>query len=286
MNMHHDIEQAHELVHVMQDDDVVFDVTHDTGSYVATHWHSAIEIIYILNGELEVVMDGQSVILCREDMLLLNSKILHSTKCTKENDAVLLQLPYPFLKKYIPDLDSLFFTLNTCRMAQEKRDKFLQIKSLLNRMRVLHESHPQGSKLIFTSLLFELLHLIHQDFRSQVLRSDYLKRTKHLARLEPLLQYAQLHYRENVAIDEIAAVAGFQPEYFCRFFKKNMGVTFLTYLNEVRLSYIYQDLILTELPVGQLLELHGFTNYKLFRRMFQEHFHNTPSGVRRKLKSE
>lgn len=286
MHIHHDIEEAHEQIHVMQDDDVVFEITHDTGGYVATHWHSAIEIIYILSGELDVVMDGQSITLCEDDMVVINSKILHSTKCTKGNDAVLLQLPYPFLKKYIPNMDSLFFTLNTCRIGTENKEAVLQIKFLLNRMRGIYENRPEGTKLIFTSLLFNLLNLIYQDFKSQVLKSDYLKRTKHLSKLEPLLQYAQTHYREPIAIEEIARVAGFQPEYFCRFFKKNMGITFLTYLNEVRLSYIYQDLILTELPVGQLLEQHGFTNYKLFRRMFQEHFHNTPSGVRRKLKSE
>ena len=59
-----------------------------------------------------------------------------------------------------------------------------------------------------------------------------------------------------------------QPGYFCRFFKKCMGVTFLEYQNELRLSYIYRDLITTEDSVRDILERHGFTNYKLFRRMF------------------
>ena len=51
-----------------------------------------------------------------------------------------------------------------------------------------------------------------------------------------------------------------------------MGVTFLEYQNEYRLSFIYKDLINTKAPVHVILERHGFTNYKLFRRMFQEHF--------------
>lgn len=63
-----------------------------------------------------------------------------------------------------------------------------------------------------------------------------------------------------------------------------MGLTFLEYQNELRLSRIYQDLITTEDTLQQILERHGFTNYKLFRRMFAEHFQATPSQVRKKSK--
>ena len=54
-----------------------------------------------------------------------------------------------------------------------------------------------------------------------------------------------------------------------------MGITFLEYQNEYRLSFIYRDLITTRDPVHVILERHGFINYKLFRRMFLEHFGNT-----------
>lgn len=67
-------------------------------------------------------------------------------------------------------------------------------------------------------------------------------------------------------------------------FKKKMGVTFLEYQNEYRLSFIYKDLINTKAPVHVILERHGFTNYKLFRRMFQEHFGCTPTKVRENMK--
>ena len=60
-----------------------------------------------------------------------------------------------------------------------------------------------------------------------------------------------------------------------------MGITFLEYQNEYRLSFIYRDLITTGDPVHVILERHGFTNYKLFRRMFLEHFGNTPTQIRK-----
>ena len=58
---------------------------------------------------------------------------------------------------------------------------------------------------------------------------------------------------------------------------------FQTYLNEFRLSKIYADIVQTDTPIYQILEKHGFTNYKVFRRMFAERFHDTPSHIRRNM---
>lgn len=60
-----------------------------------------------------------------------------------------------------------------------------------------------------------------------------------------------------------------------------METTYLEYLNSYRLSRIYRDLIATDLPVGTLAEKHGFTNDKLFHRLFRERFHTTPLQLRK-----
>ncbi|MFR3842063.1 MAG: helix-turn-helix domain-containing protein [Mediterraneibacter faecis] len=59
------------------------------------------------------------------------------------------------------------------------------------------------------------------------------------------------------------------------------GNHFLEYQNELRLSFIYQDIISTDDSIKDILERHGFTNYKLFRRMFFEHFKASPTEVRK-----
>ena len=68
------------------------------------------------------------------------------------------------------------------------------------------------------------------------------------------------------------------------FSKKNMGMSFLQYVNEVRVSHIYQDLIRTDTPIGELAEQNGFYNQKLFNRTFKEIYGCTPSSVRRNEK--
>lgn len=122
------------------------------------------------------------------------------------------------------------------------------------------------------------------NFSVKVFQSDLSRLKKDLDRLNLVLNYISENYKRPISLDEIAGVAYLQAGYFCRFFKKKMGVTFLEYQNEYRLSFIYKDLINTKAPVHVILERHGFTNYKLFRRMFQEHFGCTPTKVRENMR--
>ena len=54
-------------------------------------------------------------------------------------------------------------------------------------------------------------------------------------------------------------------------------MTFLEYVNSIRLSHIHQDLLNTNYSISELLERHGFTNYKLFSKMFRDTYGCSPS---------
>ena len=217
--------------------DIFFWVFNDASSFVATHWHTAIEIMYIIDGEIDVMMNQQTVILKPGDVFLIDSRLPHSTKSVHGNHAVLIQLPY--------------------------------------------EIQPKGALLRFNSLLFEMFYLLYHSFSREVESSQFKKDVKNFVRLEPVLEYTKKHYNTPITLSEISQIACFQEEYFCHYFKKNMGVTYFQYLNEIRLSHIYRDLTSTDLPLKVLLEKHGFTNYKLFRKMFYEQFATTPGEYRK-----
>ncbi|WP_236877887.1 helix-turn-helix transcriptional regulator [Clostridioides difficile] len=104
-----------------------------------------------------------------------------------------------------------------------------------------------------------------------------------LSKFEPVLEYTNINYKSPISINKIATVAHLQPEYFCRKFKQYMGQTYLEYLNDVRISHIYKDLINTNDTLCSILETHGFTNTKLFYRIFKEKFKCTPKHIRKNL---
>lgn len=273
---------SYEIIDVAAATNVRFFTSVDPGSYIPTHWHRAIEIIYMLEGSLEVTVESETTVLHADDCILVNANILHSTKCTSPNTAIVLQIPLNFVETYIPNVQQLLFLFD-CRVKDPiKRTKVEMLKTTLEQMRIVNDIRPEGFLLRFNSLLFELLFQLYHNFSVKVFESDLSQKRKDLDRLNTILEYTAQNYKRAIPLDEIAEIAFLQPGYFCRFFKKRMGVTFLEYQNEYRLSYIYRDLISTNDPVHEILERHGFTNYKLFRRMFYEHFGDTPTKIRQK----
>jgi AraC-like DNA-binding protein len=272
--------RRHEYVEIPSTKDIYFEHYFDQGRLVSNHWHNELEIIYLLKGNLDVTIGNRTEHYKKSDLILINTKVVHSTMCTSPNESILVQIPYTFLKRYIPDVDNYLFYVDCFSLNPIVQTKITQLKETLQKMLIVTEYHPDGEWLQFGSLLFKLLYILYHNFKITDLRVGFQQQAKNLDKLDSILDYTQKHYNESISLDEIAEIAGFQSQYFCRLFKKNMGITYLQYLNEIRLSYIYQDLITTELTVQKILELHGFTNYKLFRRIFADKFHMTPLEMR------
>lgn len=275
---------THEMIELEDNFDILFQDSYDTTSFIPRHWHDAIELIYLLDGELDVEITSVHYALKTGDIMIINSKVIHSTKCIKGNHAILLQFPYPFLVRYIKDLANLQFILNNRTKNTLELTKIAQLKTLLEKMLYIYQAKPDGSALLFQSLLFETLFSLYHNFSVPLTSNPKQKVNKNLPRLEQVLQYTNEHYADKISLSEISALLYMQPAYFCRFFKTNMGSTYLEYLNDVRLSHIYHDLLATDYCIHELLERHGFTNYKLFRRLFFEKFKTTPFVARKKTR--
>ncbi len=272
----------HEKDRITDGLDIFFWVFNDSSSYVATHWHAAIEVMYILEGEVDITVNGNTTALLPGDVFLVDSALPHSTKSLDGNKAVLIQLPYPLLERYIPDISSRRFGFDTHTTDPRIRTKILQLTETIRQMQVVFEVKPDGEILRFNSLLFEFMFQIYHNFSVEAPDTDAKKEARTFDRLQNVLDYLDNNYASDITLNEIASVACFQKEYFCHFFKKNMGITYTRYLNDLRLSKIRKDLIDTDLPVKDILEKHGFTNYKLFRRMFNDTFGCTPGQYRKK----
>ena len=289
-------ESIHENVVVEPDLQVRCFSYEDAGILVPAHWHHSLEILLIDTGSMDVNLNDSQLQLQAGDFVIINSRDIHSTNCSEHSRICVLQIPYPFLKRHIPEYDRIRFCTGSCGDGETDRG----FRSLLRRLqdcrgRNVRQSDPRiretppdlnsGLSLHFKSLLYELLYLCVTCYQlpdtSQNSRFSDMER----ARLIAVTDYVNAHYSEPVSLQDAAAVIALNPEYFCRFFKKNMGITFLEYVNQVRFSHVCQDILHTDRNITDILARHGFTNYKLFRRMFYETYGCTPSAKRRIAKS-
>ena len=155
----------YEIIQVPEATKVRFFTSVDPGSYVPSHWHRAVEIIYMLEGELEVTVERTSRILLTGQCILINSNVIHSTKCIHPNKAIVLQIPLEFMETYIPEVNQLLFLWNPDTRDPIKRTKLDRMKDTLTQMQIANDIRPEGFLLRFNSLLFELLFQLYHKFQ-------------------------------------------------------------------------------------------------------------------------
>ncbi|MDD2973097.1 MAG: AraC family transcriptional regulator [Lachnospiraceae bacterium] len=275
----------HEIIHPKKNLDVYFELFDDESSFVSTHWHNSMEIIYITSGNLNVKIGDEIIALHDDDIILINSRVVHSTHSPHGNTAILIQIPSGFMRHYMPNAENYYFDFDIQNLDERYQTKLTQVKKVLRDMEFLEIANPEAGNLRFTSLLFELLFQLYHNFRITLGSRQKQESRSSLERLDPVLAYTSANYNRPISIAEISDYAKLQPQYFCRIFKQHMGQTYLEYLNEIRLTYIYKDLIHTNLPLYEILEKHGFQNYKLFRKIFRQRFQCTPGELRQETRN-
>lgn len=252
-----------------------------SNNIVVNHWHNSLELIYISEGHMDVGVNDKMYALHGGDLLIINSANLHYTQVydlTTVNYT--LQIPYSLLKTHIPDYDFLYFQgpnqdglLNGSKHHAELCAHMVALQDLLH-------SQEFGYSVKYNCILFDIIHMLLSHY-SVVRNSAEKKRDEwHHARNAQIINYVNAHYAQPITLEDGANLLSLNTEYFCRYFKKNFGKTFIEYVNSVRLSHIHDDLIQTNLSVSKLMELHGFANYRTFIKMFRAAYGCTPAELR------
>lgn len=272
----------HEFINTNASLDIHLEYMIDPGnSVINKHFHDWIEIVYLIHGDLEVQINNQLIRVRENEFVIVNPMSIHSTRCMNGNTAILLQIPVSFLEKFVPDIREYQFDVDLETEDPRVRTKLLHIGNTLQDLWITYQFAAEGYLFRCYGLIFELIYILVHSFSYKIGRKEQKKNEKNLERIKVIIDYVAKNYTKPISIPEIAGVVGLNEIYFSRFFKQNMGVTFLEYLNTIRLEKIYIDLMNTNIPIKDIQEKHGFYNEKVFRRMFREVYGCTPKEVRK-----
>jgi AraC-like DNA-binding protein len=89
-------------------------------------------------------------------------------------------------------------------------------------------------------------------------------------RISNIYNYIMQHYNRDITLEEVSAAAYMTPQAFCRYFKKHTRVTFVTFLNEVRINEACKKLIDGAYnSVSSVAYDCGFNSITNFNRVFK-----------------
>ena len=258
------------------------------GGYHPLHWHEEIELLYQLNGRSDIQIDEKKYQIQNKLLTVINSRQVHSIHTYSDTSMfICVHISKKLIEKYIPDIDLYRIYCIPDDIPDSQFPEYLsvcrQMEALLRLYITDKPAWQMESEGIILQVLAQLIrHFSRKSAPDEIVLSS-ADRTS-FNRIRDVITYVEEHFREPISLQDIAGHLSLGREYFCRFFKKNMGMSFLRYLNEVRISHVYRDLEQTDAPIAEIAEKNGFLNQKLFNRTFREVYGCTPSAVRRKLK--
>ena len=251
---------------------------------ITNHWHNSLEVLYITSGKMDTGINNSIYHLKRGDLIIINSGDIHFTRCRDYAKIYVLQVPYPLLNTHIPNYDYVRFQDSDGSVVFSNPAKVDELSRLMIQMYEITLEQKPGYTLLFSSKLYQFLFILFQRYHTDISSRTKQKSDRNLIRLEQVMNYVKSHYTQPISLEDAAQILSLNPEYFCRYFKKYMGMTFLEYVNSIRLYHIHQDLLNTNYSVSELMDRHGFTNYKLFSKMFRNTYGCPPGMFRRQQK--
>lgn len=97
-----------------------------------------------------------------------------------------------------------------------------------------------------------------------------------------VLAYIHAHYREPLALGDIARIYGLSVPYLSSKIKQRAGVTFTRLLHDIRIRHACSLILSTDMShLDVALEV-GFNSFKTFSRLFRERMGMTPSEYRKR----
>lgn len=88
------------------------------------------------------------------------------------------------------------------------------------------------------------------------------------------------NYHQSISINEIAEKLGCERRKLAKLFEKQLGMTPIQYLTEYRLKQAKKFLRSTQLSIGEIAELVGYSDIYYFSRVFKKQYSITPTEYR------
>lgn len=252
------------------------------GGYHPLHWHEELELLYPLNGETDINIEGKKYKLPLKNLIVIEACEVHSSFSHHTPSMFLcIHISKKHMEQYMPEIELYHIHCIPDEISDADFPHYYKICQLLESLTRIYIEDADAFQLEANGIILQVLAHLIRHFSTNTAPLLTASDTLAKKRLRQIITYVQENFREPLTLSDVSEQLGLGKEYFCRFFKKNMGISFLNYLTAVRLTHVYRDLTSTDEPVADIMIKNGFTNQKLFNRSFKQMYGHTPSAVRK-----
>ncbi len=249
------------------------------------HSHDYMEIMYVCGGSITHKINGETVTLNADELIILGRDTKHSILSADEGDiginliiaTELFEESYNTMKKSSQlsnkTIEGLLHGGGDSYCVFSASDD-LPVQNIMESMicSVICDGNANGYILKQSvSLLICYLSSSFPSAASSVSDSEQMKKR--------ILGYIESSY-STATLTEAAEMLGLSPSYLCRLIGELFGVSFKKLLSAARFDTACSLLRLTDMPIGEIINQVGYENSSYFHKEFKRRFGMTPNNYR------
>ena len=246
------------------------------------HTHYELEIVYCLEGIVDVIVDGVSYSFGEGEAIVIDSMANHSypERDGGDNRILFIEMGPVFLREKFKYITEVSFSAKIYR----KDNSPSPILDCLSDIKCEVENGDEMSDILIRADLYRLFVSLVRDVLGE--KTDFTPRNNNflLDKIENALDLVHRRYKEPLTVNEAAAVCGYGKSNFCKVFKNTLGVSFHNYLNSYRIENAKCLLTETAISVENIADVVGFGDSKMFCRAFKNSMGLSPGQYRKKFK--
>lgn len=258
----------------------VFDIARDHENFIECmdltdnafghHFHSNLEIALVLEGEIEITINGLTRVLTKGCVSAANSYDIHCYYTRSHSRIRLLIIPIELVRQMGNRLQTMTFAspfLNPCEKTGELQQA---MAALLAYGRVKDCLTASGYVFVVLGILADQLSL-----------SPRRAETGSTVLMQEMLAYLEQNYLTDISLVDLARRYGYHKNYLSRVFNARLGCGFRYYINTRRAQYAARLMQTTDLSLEEIAFRSGFHNLRTFNRAFQSCFQQTARQYRK-----
>lgn len=247
------------------------------------HYHSEYEINLIIGTSGQRIVGDSIEHFDDMDLALIGPNIGHAWRGdrVKGNHVITIQFSDELLN--MPIISKRLFKPIHQLLTDAKRGiKFSRAAQLKMKDEIIGLTRMHGFQtvLAFFSLLNEMSSADRYSLVSNHYDASGTLQTTKSRRITKVCNYMEQHFRDTICLSDLASLVGMSDTAFSHFFKSKTNMTFIDYLNDLRIAYACQLLSETNQTISEICYHSGFNNISNFIRMFKKRKQMTPNAYR------
>lgn len=221
------------------------------------HFHRKIEVMYVLEGEKNMVAAGKEITLRADNIFFANSYEMHGYGASPGSRQIIIVFPNRMLDDYYAEFGDKLTLGNTVEDTEFCRSLLPHFKALAAR---------DGNALVLQAHCDMILGRVVEKLGVREAPRD------RQSFVDDLLAYIGENYAEDITLEGMAEHFGYSKYYFSRMFNGALGTSITDYVSAVRLIHALDMLRRTGCTVSEAAMACGFSSLPTFYRVLKKHY--------------